>query len=262
MSTQASIIRTQFLVGQGLGNQLWVYAAGRGLAEHLGRPHVVSGMKFFKGAGFLEIDSAVDPTPDAPVVQFNEALFYDPELKYFSATYDRRVQELPDRVQINGLFQSEQYFYGRLGELAKWIRPSAQVQDFAAGHDKTCVINLRGGEYKRHKTLILPRSYWDSAVAHIRKRAEIQRIIVVTDDHAYARAFLPEFPVLDGGVAECYAALLGAHSIAISNSSFSYFPIKTRIDRPFVVAPEYWARYGHQSKRWAMPANIYEGGPI
>lgn len=257
MTVQAPIIRTQFLAGQGLGNQLWVYAAGRGLAEHLGRLHVVVGIDVFKGAGFLEIDSAEDPTPHAPVAEFNEALFYDPELKYFSSTYDRRVDTLPDRVQINGLFQSEQYFFGKICELRNWIRPIPNVQDLAASYAETCVLNLRGGEYKRHKTLILPRSYWDHAVKLLRERTVVKRIIVVTDDRAYARALLPEFEVLDGGVMECYAALMGAKALAVSNSSFSYFPIKTRSDKPLVIAPQYWARHGHAAKRWAMPSNHY-----
>jgi hypothetical protein len=86
-----------------------------------------------------------------------------------------------------------------------------------------------------------------------------EKFLVVTDDPAYARAFLPEFPVLQGGVEECYAALMGAKSIIVSNSSFSYFPIKTRKDLPFVIAPEHWARFGDPSKRWAMPSNVYEG---
>lgn len=257
MTNPAPIIRTQFLAGQGLGNQLWVYAAGRSLAEHLGRPHVVTGMNVFKGASFLEIDNAEDPDPGAPVAQFNEALFFDPEMKYFSSTYDRRVEALPARVQIDGLFQSERYIYGRFCDLAQWIRPSAEVQALAASHAKTCVLNLRGGEYKRHASLILPRSYWDHAVAQLRARADVRNILVVTDDRAYARAFLPELEVLEGGVAECYAALMGAKALAVSNSSFSYFPIKTRSDKPLVIAPEHWARYGHAAKRWAMPSNHY-----
>ncbi|WP_174803440.1 hypothetical protein [Martelella limonii] len=259
MKDAAGIVRTNFLAGQGLGNQLWVYAAGRGIAAHLRRPHVVTGLELFKGAGFLEIDSADDPDPGAPVTPFNEALFYDPALKYFSATYDSRVEKLPPRAQIDGLFQSEKYFYGRTGDLADWVRPTEQLQRLSEKYADTCVLNLRGGEYKRHKSLILPRSYWDHAIACLRERVRADNILVVTDDRPYARAFLPEFEVLEGGVAECYAALMGAKALVVSNSSFSYFPIKTRRDVPLVIAPEHWARYGHAAKRWAMPSNFYEG---
>ena len=259
MTLDNQIIQTKFLAGQGLGNQLWVYAVGRALAEKLGRQHVVLGMELFKGGSFLDIDINADPKPGAPIEQFNETLYYDPLLKYFSSTYDNRVETLPARVQINGLFQSERYLYDYMQDLSSWIRPSKYVQGVATSYEDICVLNLRGGEYKRHKSFILPRGYWDMAANVLRMKLGDVKIMVVTDDPAYARAFLPEFPVLEGGVAECYAALMGAKAIAVSNSSFSYFPIKTRHDLPFVVAPEHWARYGHSEGRWAMPSNVYQG---
>lgn len=258
MTSDNQIIQTKFLAGQGLGNQLWVYAVGRALAEKLGRQHVVLGFELFKGISFLDIDVGVDPKPASPVEQFNEALYYDPLLKYFSSTYDKRVESLLPRVQINGLFQSEQYFDDCMQNLSSWIRPSKYVQEMATLYSDICVLNLRGGEYKRHKSFILPRSYWDMAVDILRAKFGDVKIMVVTDDPAYSRAFLPEFPVLEGGVAECFAALMGAKALAVSNSSFSYFPIKTRSDTPFVVAPQYWARYGNSKGRWVMPCNVYK----
>jgi len=256
--SNGQIIQTMFLSGQGLGNQLWVYSAGRALAEKLGRQHVVKGMDLFKGRGFLDIDVGEDPDIEAPIEQFNEALYYDPSLKYFSSTYDHRVESLPSRVQINGLFQSERYFYDRMECLSSWIRPTKYIQEVAASYGDTCVLNLRGGEYKRHKSFILPRSYWDMAIKELMQKFGSMKILIVTDDPAYAKVFLPEYPVLKGGVAECYGALMGAKALAVSNSSFSYFPIKTRKDRPFVIAPEHWARYGHPDGRWAMPSNVYK----
>jgi hypothetical protein len=259
MALDYKIIQTKFLAGQGLGNQLWVYAAGRALAEKLGRQHVVLGMDLFKGRDFLDIDAGMDLDAGAPIEQFNETLYYDPILKYFSSTYDNRVESLPSRVQINGLFQSERYLYGNMRDLSTWIRPSKYVQKIATNYKDVCILNLRGGEYKRHRSFILPRSYWDMAINVLRMKLGDTKIMVVTDDPAYAQAFLPEFPVLEGGVAECYAALMGAKALAVSNSSFAYFPIKTRHDLPFVLAPEHWARYGHSGGRWAMPSNVYQG---
>jgi hypothetical protein len=258
MNVDSRIIQTKFLSGQGLGNQLWVYAAARAIAEKNERQHVVLGMDDFKGHKFLDIDSAIDPVPHYPIDQFNEMQYYDPSLKYFSSLYDRRVESLPSRVQLNGLFQSEKYFYGYMPFLSSWIRPNKYVQEKAADFSDVCVLNLRGGEYKRHRSFILPRSYWDNAVKALRQKLGDVEIIVVTDDPAYARVFLPEFPTLKGGIAECYAALMGARAIIVSNSSFSYFPIKSRNDAPFVIAPEFWARYGHPDSRWAMPVNVYK----
>ena len=259
MDLNNHIIQTKFLAGQGLGNQLWVYAAGRAIAEKLGRRHVVLNVNEFKGSGFLDVDCGLDLDPGIPIDQFHEELYYDPSLKYFSSSYDKRIESPTLRVQINGLFQSERYLYDRIQHLRSWIRPAKFIQEMAIKYRDTCVLNLRGGEYKRHSSFILPRNYWDMAVETLRKKFGDVKIIIVTDDPAYARVFLPEFPVLEGGIAECYAALMGAKALAVSNSSFSYFPIKTRDDQPFVIAPEHWARYGHPDRRWAMPANVYKG---
>jgi hypothetical protein len=253
-----SLIQTRLYPGQGLGNQLWVYAATRGLSAYFGSQHQIVGDEFFKGSGFLDIDFGFDPSPALPVLEFREALFYDPNLQYFSSIFDNRVTTLTYRSRIEGLFQSEGYFFGHLNELSNWIRPSEKTTSLANAYKDVCVLNLRGGEYKRHKRFILPHSYWNMAINIARTKLGAEHFLIVTDDPAYARAFLPAYPVLQGGVEECYAALMGAKSIIVSNSSFSYFPIKTRKDRPFVIAPEHWARFGDPSKRWAMPSNVYE----
>jgi hypothetical protein len=250
-------VKTTFLEGQGLGNQLWVYASARAIAKRLKRPHVCEGFKQFKGQSFLHLAVDRDPAEIAPVEQFNEILFYDSQLKYFSSTYDIRVENLPGRVHLNGLFQSERYLSGYACQLRKWIAPSERLKNKALDFQQTCVLNLRGGEFKRHKDLILPKTYWEMALRKMRDIVDFDDILVVTDDIPYGRALFPRFNIFSGGVEECYGALMGAKSIIVSNSSFSYFPIKTRLDQPIVIAPEHWARFGHARKRWAMPANCY-----
>ena len=34
-----------------------------------------------------------------------------------------------------------------------------------------------------------------------------------------------------------------ARKVIVSNSTFSYFPIKLQKDNPYVIAPVYWGRY-------------------
>ena len=256
-SSNDAVVKTTFLEGQGLGNQLWVYASARATAKKLNRPHVCEGFKQFKGQSFLQLATDSDPSELAPVEQFNEILFYDEQLKYFSSTYDARVENLPVRVHLNGLFQSEQYLSGYAHQLKQWIVPSQRLKYAAQDFHQTCVLNLRGGEFKRHKDLVLPKIYWEMALKKMRDIVDFDDILVVTDDIPYARALFPRFNIFSGGIEDCYGALMGAKSIIASNSSFSYFPIKTRADQPIVIAPEHWARFGHVRKRWAMPANCY-----
>lgn len=260
------MISTDFLSGQGLGNQLWVYAACRGIADHLGMPFSIGGRAQFKGAGFLEIDWGHEdgaPLPGVAAMDgdsrtFRERLYYDPDLDYFASDYDARVEHLGPGTRLEGLFQSEEYFYGKDSMLRQWLRLSDEMLEKAEKYRNFCVLNIRGGEYKRHRNLILPQSYWVNGIRNIRKQIGIDQFLIVTDDRAYAKALFPDMPVLEGDVADCYAALHGARCHVVSNSSFSYFPIKTRADSPYVIAPYLWSRFANSYQRWAAPANLYK----
>ncbi|MFT6404784.1 MAG: hypothetical protein ACJA2U_001137 [Marinomonas primoryensis] len=252
------MIKTVFLDGQGLGNQLWVYAAGHAISKHTGRAHVISNLDKFKGKSFLTLEHELDPQPDLEVMEFNERLFYDPEIEYFSSTYDSRVENLPCRAALFGLFQSEKYFYGQEDKLKEWIKVSEHVSSLENQYKDVLVLNIRGGEYKRHKKLLLPKKYWEEAILRMKDLNGNQEILIVTDDKEYANSIFPKYEVLKGGIAECYSALRGAGSIVVSNSSFSYFPIKTREVQPTVIAPEHWARFGSAKEKWAMPSNLYK----
>lgn len=252
------VIQTKFFSGQGLGNQLWVYSSGRGIAEHLRRPHVVTGRGQFKGHGIVDIDWGVEEhLADDQISLFREEAFYDPDLKYFASDYDKDVECLEPICRIDGNLQSEKYFFGRTNELRTWIRPTDATLEAAQRYADRVVLNVRGGEYKRHKQLILPKSYWEHAQHHLYKVTGDSNPIIVTDDPRYARTMFPDFDIVTG-IEECWAALHGAKAIAVSNSSFAYFPIKTRNVPPFVIAPMHWSRYGNFYGRWASPANYYE----
>ena len=253
------VIETQLYPGQGLGNQMWVIAAARGIAVETNRAHVITGHNFYKGAGIFDIESAPESILEAgAVAPFRETLYYDHELGYHASWYDHRVENLPPRVRLEGLFQSERYFFGRLKELGSWLCPTEEVKRQATQYSDVIVLNLRGGEYKRHKNLILPKSYWDFVLGLLKEQTGLQTVLIVTDDQDYAKAFFPNLDVLTGGILECVAALHGAGALGVSNSSFSYFPIKTRSDTPLVIAPAFWSRYQNPHGRWASPANVYQ----
>jgi len=143
-------------------------------------------------------------------------------------------------------------------KLKSYIRLKPALISKTAVPDDTCVLNVRGGEYKRHKNLILPMSYWERAIRNIREQAGVEKFLVVTDDVKYAKTIFPRYEVLRGGVGDCYAALYNARHLILSNSSFAYFPTKTSISKKFVIAPMHWARFGNPFKRWASPANLYD----
>jgi hypothetical protein len=260
------MIITELYDGQGLGNQLWVYAAARSIAEQLNVPFVLLGAERFKGKEFLNIDSdvgisaleAINIAKNSHFKSFNEALFYDGDLDYISSGFDSRVLSLSGTNKLNGLYQSEKYFFGNLERPNKYFILDDAWKAKNTVPDDTCIINLRGGEYKRHKSFILPESYWKKALENMTNIANVRKFLVVTDDARYARVMFPGFDVLEGGIGDCYASLYNAKYLILSNSSFAYFPVKTGGNSRIVIAPKYWARYANTMQRWASTANLYE----
>ena len=249
----------EFYEGQGLGNQLWVYVVCRSIAEQLHMKYKVIHPEKFKGKSFIEIDFGADESPNLnEVALFNEETYFDPNLDYFSSDFDKRVLNLKENTKIHGLFQSEKYFFGDIARLKKYLQIKQEFIQANDVDDQTCVIYIRGGEYKRHGNLILPKSYWLNAMANIERLYGINKFVAVSDDDNYVRAMFPDIKILPGGMGQHYAALMQAKYIILANSSFSYFPTKIGSDKICVIAPKYWARFNNPFKRWSSPANLYE----
>jgi hypothetical protein len=184
-------------------------------------------------------------------------MFYDPDLGYTASGFDESVLSLAENTRIEGLFQSEEYFFSDPDRVRQYIRIAPKALDAVAMPEDMCVLNVRGGEYKRHRRLILPRSYWIDGMRNMTRARGIDQFMVVTDDPRYARSLFPGVPVLQGGIAECYLAIYLARFAILSNSSFAYFPVKTSQNKDIVIAPMHWARFGNPYGRWASPANLY-----
>ena len=242
--------------GQGLGNQLWLYAALRGISKFHDANYFVNSVDKFKGKDFLEIDLGTKKA--SKLENFFEQLYYDEQLNNLSCIYDSSIETISSNIILKGLFQSEKYFYGNEKLLSSWIRPSQSIKKESINFNKYIILNIRGGEYKRHNNLILPKSYWENALNILNSKNQSSKVLIVTDDRHYSKWLFPNFDIISNSIEECYAALYGGKALAISNSSFSYFPIKTRLDKPFVIAPLYCARYDNEYERWASPANLYK----
>ena len=87
-------------------------------------------------------------------------------------------------------------------------------------------MNIRGGEYKSHRNLILPKSYWIQAIRNMEKLKKNLTYKIVTDDDKYAASLLPNYPIIKGDIENDFINLYNANYVIVSNSSFSYFPLK------------------------------------
>jgi len=260
----SNILSTELLAGQGLGNQLWAYAAVRSISERLGFGFLLMGSDQFKGFDFLAISDHINISLEVynhakklnnPT--YYERQYYDPELKLFSTHFDKEVLELGSSHNLMGYFQSEDYFFGDTEKLKSYFSIDSNILQKNTIPQDICVLNLRGGEYKRFKDLILPFSYWQNAQSNMMELYGVNKFVVVTDDYNYGKALFPEYEIISGNVGDCYAVLNNAKYIVVSNSSFSYFPIKTNLNSPVVIAPQYWSRFNNPYGRWAAPANLY-----
>ncbi len=254
----------EFLEGQGLGNQLWNYVTLRSISKKLGFGYKIINPEKFKGRKFLEISYSENLVQNNLKSYkkkneinniFNEKLFYDSELKTFVSDFDENILKVNDNTLIRGLFQSEKYFFNHnINEfitLKKGFNDSSKLQNH-------CLLNIRGGEYKRFKNLILPKTYWINAIKNMKRINNELNFSIVTDDYNYASKLLPEIDILKGNMQHDFSRIFYAKYIIVSNSSFSYFPINLGEKPKDIIAPAHWARFANTEDKWVSPANYYK----
>ena len=261
------MIIIEFYDGQGLGNQLWVYVVMRALAKKLNMPFIVLSHERFKAKYFLDIDygkieeakEVLEKIEENKISYFKELMYLDMDLDCFMVDYDSSILNIKPYTKIDGYFQSEKYFFDGKEFFKSFIAIKSNLlnENFVA--KGTCVLNIRGGEENKNNiNLILPKSYWNNAMDYMKQKFNIENFAIVTDDQEYCKELFPDIKIIKSGIAESYTALHQASYLIVSNSSFSYFPIKTKKEKPFVIAPMYWSRFDNKFKRWSSPANLYQ----
>lgn len=117
----------------------------------------------------------------------------------------------------------------------------------------TCIINVRGGEYKSIPNVLLRKEYWDGAMRFMKMRNKNIKFVVVTDDVPYAQSLFPEIKdIYHFSIGMDYYIINNAHNLILSNSSFAIFPAWLNpVPNKMVVAPRFWARHNVSSGYWA-----------
>lgn len=273
---------TELYEGQGLGNQLWLYAVCRTLAEETGRAFGIQSHERFKGRAFLELDFGVPvignahhgPSPDLPQgvdTYIREAKSFHPVSGADVTTFDERLMHVKGSVKIDGNFESESYILARRDQITKWFTSRFTVPL----EEDVCVISFRGGEYAGVRDLFLPRSYYENAVAIMREREPRTKFLVVTDDSDLARRYFPDFPIVSNrkwgraagpgawlwsrGVGRDFALVQGARTAILSNSSFSWWGTWTNPRLECAIAPKYWARHNVSDGYWSAGDSLTQG---
>ena len=254
----------EFLDGQGLGNQLWNYVTLRSISKKLGFGYEIINPEKFKGKTFLEIsysenfvDNNLKTFKKKNEINniYNEKLFYDGELKTFASDFDENILKIKVNTLIRGLFQSEKYLLNN--DINEFIKLKKEFNECSKFQNQ-CLLNIRGGEYKRFKNLILPKTYWINAIKNMKRIKNDLNFSIVTDDYNYASKLLPEIDILSGNIHDDFSRIFYAKYIIVSNSSFPYFPINLGEKPKKIIAPAHWSRFANTKDKWVSPANYYK----
>jgi hypothetical protein len=212
----------------GLGNQLFIYAAGRGLAHRLGAdlildatnrrlprnrafcldrfsirapitfdgPPKVRG-RYFKlpgrlGSRIADHIHAVVPS----TVQINGHRFRVVEERE-RFVYDNRFDGLRGSIYLKGFWQSYRFFEHAADIIRTELKPSVPLSETTRKwverirQTNSVCVHVRRGDYLQTSFGLCPPSYYAEAVRVIRERVEHPTFFVFSDDLPWCRDNLP-----------------------------------------------------------------------
>jgi hypothetical protein len=266
------MIFTEMKNGQGLGNQLFCYVTTRVIASDKGVEFGLSGLENLgdrryndSGLYFMDLYLGEVINPDK---KFNLYTEKETRFKINNSNHDLRIGcdvrnfdpglvSVGDDTELEGVMQSEEYFYHRRDEIKEWlkIKPEHDCYDFS--HDDICVINFR--DYKGNGELYLSKKYWVDSTSHMRKIKPSIKFIVITENVECAREMLGEITneIYHFDVGKDYSIVKNAKWLILSNSSFGIFPAWTSETAKMIIAPKYWARHNVSNGYWSCGYNLY-----
>lgn len=268
------MIGTEFLKGQGLGNQLFCYVTARCIARELGAEFGTAGQEQLavnihskKDMYFMDMDLGINITDPSLLHAYQEKetrLFlgnsgHDLTHGCYIAGEDVSLHTLPDDTLIYGNMQDEGYFLKYMDEIKDWLKVKPEYDSYEFTRDNLCIINVRGGEYTGSPELFLDRKYWLNGIRNMKKIRSDMEFIIVTDDVEAAKKVLPGIPIYHGDLDRDYVMIKNARYLLLSNSTFACFPAFTSETAQFIIAPKYWARHNVSDGYWASEQNIYSG---
>jgi hypothetical protein len=279
------------MLAGGLGNQMFQYAAGRGLASRLGTGLLLDRSPFGRTSHFAvnrpyELDklaiSAISPGPAArarlllarrPSAALRKLSGWTTMREEFPG-FDPRFETMGDGSYLIGYWQSWRYFqnaaqtvYAELQPHAPLSSDSLRLQD-SMRRCPSLSLHVRRGDYLTIPTVMnsLGEDYYGSALRFLQARLEGLRSFVFSDDLAWCRQAFEPFG-LDLIFVDCNSGndswqdlfLMSAcrHNI-IANSSFSWWGAwlgdngNKAADRQ-VIAPKQWFCGEHVSATDRFP---------
>lgn len=248
-----------------LGNNLFQYAAARGLASRHSTGVAIMGVASRLAEFALRDDTIfVDEAgqADAGWIEHRERDY----------PFEPSITELPDRTLLAGYWQSERYFAHIADELRLELRPrvtpsvrdQALLDQFSAA--ESVAVHVRRGDYVSSARAaqghgVLGVSYYRNAVRELRRRGIEPEVVVFSDDPGWCAANLDldaSTTWMPANLEEPEQDLLlmaGCRHHVIANSSFSWWGawLAEHLDQ-VVVAPRNWFGGYDYDTRDLLPA--------
>lgn len=268
------MIGTEFLKGQGLGNQLFCYVTARAIAEENGYEFGTAGQGIFavnmhsdRGMYFMDVDLGHAISQEE---KKNFKTYYDDDTRLFIGNSghdmehgcyvsgrDDKIHQVEDNTLIYGNMQDESYFIKYLDKVKQWLHVKPEYDSYEYSRENLCIINMRGGEYTGSPELFIDKKYWINGMKEMKKIRPDMEFMIVTDDVEAANKMLPGIEAHHFDIGKDYVTLKNAHYLLLSNSSFACLPAHTSETVKFIIAPKYWARHNVSDGYWASEQNIY-----
>lgn len=268
------MIGTEFLKGQGLGNQLFCYVTARAVAEENGYEFGTAGQEIFavnmhsdRGMYFMDVDLGHAITQEEKksfqIYQDDDTRLYIGNSKHdmihgcYVSGADEGIHHVKDNTLIYGNMQDESYFIKQIDKVKEWLRVKPEYDSYEYSRENLCIINMRGGEYTGSPELFIDKKYWLNGMKEMKKIRPDMEFMIITDDVEAAQKMLPGIEAHHFDIGKDYVTLKNAHYLLLSNSSFACLPAHTSDTLQFAIAPKYWARHNVSDGYWASEQNIY-----
>jgi hypothetical protein len=259
------MLATEFIHGQGLGNQLFCYVTIRMLAHKLGYDFGIGGLRNAgdsrvnkKGFYFMNLDYGKE-VPDGLTRydEYRHGAFTDSWIRTDIRLTDRNLFSISDNTIIYGNLQSEEYFCNRLDLVKDWLKVGQEYEHMDTNGKNICIMNFRGGDMVGNAGGFVPRSYWLKAIDNMLQYNPNMEFCIVTDDVKTANVMLPEYPAYHEDVAWDYVAIKNARNVICSTSTFACFPLWTSETLEYCIAPKYWFHHNLSPGWWSLGCSIY-----
>jgi len=270
------MIGTEFIDGQGLGNQLFCYVTARAIALENGYEFGTAGQERFavnihsdRGMYFMDVDlgrkiseedkKKLETYHDVETRLFIGNSGHDLTHGCYVAGADAKIHQVKDNTLIYGNMQDESYFIRYLPQIKEWLKVKPEYDSYEYSRENLCIINMRGGEYTGSPELLIGRRYWLHGIEQMKRIRPDMEFMIVTDDVKTAQRMLPGIEAHHFDIGKDYVTLKNAYYLLLSNSSFACLPALTSEKLRYVIAPKYWARHNVSDGYWASEQNIYTG---